>query len=63
MSGRQQGKNNGDASKGEPLDEYIPLGGGEYMEKSSGNPIGKEEILPEDKSEKGNGSKDSKPGS
>ncbi|MBO3458834.1 competence protein ComE [Aetokthonos hydrillicola Thurmond2011] len=61
MSGRQQSGNNGDASKSEPLDEYIPLGGGDYMEKSSGNPVGKEEIVPEDKSEKGNGSRDSKP--
>ncbi|TBR56429.1 competence protein ComE [Westiellopsis prolifica IICB1] len=56
MSGIRQSGNNGDASKSNPAEEYVPLDGGAYMEKSSGHPVDKEEIVPEDKGEKGNGS-------
>ncbi|PLZ98641.1 competence protein ComE [Fischerella thermalis CCMEE 5268] len=56
MSNRKESESNGKAHERNIGEKFTPLGGGEYMEESSGNPVEREEIVKEDKDEKGNGS-------
>ncbi|RAM50124.1 competence protein ComE [Mastigocladus laminosus UU774] len=55
MNSRKESETNGKAHERNIGEIFTPLGGGEYMEESSGHPVEREQIVKEDKDEKGNG--------
>jgi hypothetical protein len=48
-------KNDKAESTGTPGEEFIPLGGGAYMSRDSGEVVDSSDIVPEDKGNQSNG--------
>ena len=56
MTNPKDENKNGEVKGDRDKEEFIALDGGEFIENSSGNLVNKDDIVPPDNTEKGNGS-------